>query len=463
MKMKKGLFLIFFCISISLSISSRLIDSLQGKLIVKDSCKVYEISTLNELNVTKDIKGLDLIAGQVVLSADKYKEINYKDYSLKLDNSKLQINRINNLFIQCESLQGDSILDFDFISLTLKEFQKIEISYINENKMLLIKNLSDILNCNLFDDRLIMFSNSQIFLHKKEDSNEIIIKVKRGKVILKESEGKEIELSKKETFNKVYKTPKPSLKENPIEKCNYEKTFDNKNCVLQITFPNDNVVLLKRNEKVPDIPNGSKVELIEGFVQISCLKQNVNFYAGECNFNLKECGCLSVSIDPKTKGIDLKQIDNVSMINFGNTQITLQPHQQVRLFLDDFTGVEEIISFKGNITTETIGVKIIIKENSSALILTKSDTRVISIEAKRGELEVISIDGVTSVLNEGDGVSESVGGIGEIKNLGITGILDVPLVPALQVQSKTLKSIDIEHLVQDLPPEPNRPEGTPYQ
>ena len=168
--------------------------------------------------------------------------------------------------------------------------------------------------------------------------------------------------------------------------------------------------------------------------------------------------------------LEIESLEGDISVSIGNTTLTLKAGDKIACNVDDVTGVQEIQSIKGNISTNTVGVGINIPEGSSALILANPTTRTVLAEAKTGSLEIISIDGDVTPLSQGAGVSEHVAGIGTINNFGVEPIdvtgesdsLEPVFLPPLRANQDIMESAQVESLLSDVPNEPARPEGSEY-
>jgi hypothetical protein len=426
---------------------------------------------------------IELLSGKIKISPDSQFNLIAGNAFLPVKNSKLDVSVDEKTGkICCMVKQGKEKITFGNTKILLTKNQAISLDVEKETGLEIITSLSGRILTDTAGIKAFLPKNSVLLLLAKPKLRQLHLFSKNGKVDVLSPQGKltnllegkeeKYQIAKNRQVKKLGKTIPISISsilgintknENPLIAADVKdviaEDITKRTGNVLITQPDGNVVEVKPAEIMPKIQSGSVVELMEGSWEIKAKVQDVTYIVGDATMNLTPGDHVKASVDTETGTADVEVVKSEKekiKIKVGNTNITLKQGDIVSAGVDDITGVEEIKSVSGRLETETVGISITIEEGASALIMTNAESRQISVESKEGTLEVTDIDGEISTLTEGEGVTELVAGNGEIISLGLgISVEDQPLTP-LRAQPKTMEAIEMEFLIQDIPPEPER-------
>lgn len=228
---------------------------------------------------------------------------------------------------------------------------------------------------------------------------------------------------------------------------------------IQITKPNGKIIIVTDKDKLPKIPSGSTIRIIDGNIDVKPYKGFVTVILGNTAVKVGKLGRVVAAYDRKTKTADFKYGGEVSIIK-GNTTINIKKGQRAQILMNKKTGVITIKSLRGNIETITGGVTVIVPEDAIAKLSFDKKTNNVTVESGAGELEIISDKGEVTVVAEGTTVE--VGSSGELagkeaEKPGKPGKEE----PEVEITDEEL--IDItEPEIEDEPAEPEFPEASVF-
>lgn len=230
--------------------------------------------------------------------------------------------------------------------------------------------------------------------------------------------------------------------------------------IIQITKPNGKILIISDKDKLPKIPSGSTIKIIDGNIDVKPYKGFVTVIVGNTSIKVGKKGRIVATYDEKTKTADFKYGGEVS-ITKGNTTVNIKKGQRAQILTNKKTGVVTVKSLKGNIETITGGVVVIVPEDAIAKLSFDEKTDNVTIESGAGELEIISDKGEVTVVAEGTTVE--VGSSGELagkeaEKPGKPGKEE----PEVEITDEELVGIT-EPGIEDEPAEPEFPEASPFQ
>lgn len=215
----------------------------------------------------------------------------------------------------------------------------------------------------------------------------------------------------------------------------------NRTGTIRVTKPDGVVLVLEPSQALPDIPSGSKVEVLNGSIEIEPLEGFIQLVLGGSVATVKAGDNVSASIDEKTAIADFKIKTGQLNIITGNTTTTLGAGQHAQVGLDKVTGITTVKSIAGAIETVTVGVKAMIPEGAIAKIRADVKTRNVHINCVKGTIKAVTTDGKVIELKEGEPIDTPGSAEGEI-----------------QTFEEESKFEPVEE-----PLQPARPEGSPYE
>ena len=219
------------------------------------------------------------------------------------------------------------------------------------------------------------------------------------------------------------------------------QTTLNRTGTIKITLPDSTVLVIGKDDALPDIPSGSRVEIISGSLDIGPSAGFIQLVVGDSVATVKAGDRVTASIDPATKMEGFKVSAGQIKIITGNTSTTVQTNQEVRISLDKRTGRTEVRSVKGDIETTTIGVKVMVRQGADALIDIDPKTRTVHVKSIDGDVTVASLDGKVIRLAKAESTQTEGSVEGEIQTFG-----------------------EIEAFIPaEEPVEPERPEASPHR
>jgi len=211
---------------------------------------------------------------------------------------------------------------------------------------------------------------------------------------------------------------------------------------IRVTKPDGVVLVIEPGQALPDIPSGSRVEVLNGSIEIEPAEGFIQLVLGGSVATVKAGDSLSASIDEKTGIADFKVKTGQVNVITGNTTTTIGAGQQAQVGLDKVTGTTTVKSISGEIEAVTVGVKAVILEGAMAKIRADAKTRNVHIECVKGAINVVTIDGKAIELKEGEPMDTPGSAEGEIQTF--------------EEQESRFEPVEE-------PPEPERPEASPHR
>lgn len=196
---------------------------------------------------------------------------------------------------------------------------------------------------------------------------------------------------------------------------NAQTTILSRTGTIKITFPDNTVLVIGKDDALPDIPSGSRVEVISGSIDIGPSAGFIQVVVGDSVATVKAGDILSASIDEKTGIADFKVRTGQVNIITGNTTTTLGADRQAQVSFDKVTGITTVKSIAGAIETVTVGVKAMIPEGAIAKIKADAKIRSVHVESVKGAINVVTIDGKAIELKEGEPMDTPGSAEGEIQ------------------------------------------------
>ena len=215
---------------------------------------------------------------------------------------------------------------------------------------------------------------------------------------------------------------------------------------IRVTRPDGVVLMIEPGQALPDIPMGSRVEVMSGSIEIEPSEGFVQVVVGGSVATVKAGDSLSASIDPKRSISDFKVNKGQANIISGNTTIALSAGQHAQIGLDKDTGVTTVKSIAGIIETVTVGVKAVIPEGAIFKMSADAKTRNVHIECVECPgvntiCKVITVEGKVIELHKGQSIDTPGSAEGEIQSF--------------EARESRFEAVEV-------PPQPTRPEGSPY-
>jgi len=215
---------------------------------------------------------------------------------------------------------------------------------------------------------------------------------------------------------------------------------------IKVTRPDGVVLMIEPGQALPDIPMGSRVEVRSGSIEIEPSEGFIQIVVGDSVATVKAGDSLSASIDPKTSISDFKVNKGQINVISRNTTIALNAGQHAQIGLDKDTGVTTVKSLAGVIEAITVGVKAVIPEGATFKMSADAKTRNVHVECVKCSggktvCKVITVEGKVIELHTGQAIDTPGSAEGEIQTF----------------EAKEAKFDAVE-----VPPQPARPEGSPY-
>lgn len=216
------------------------------------------------------------------------------------------------------------------------------------------------------------------------------------------------------------------------------------NCTgtIRVTKPDGKVLVIEPSQALPDIPSGSKVEVLNGSIEIEPAEGFIQLVLGGSVATVKAGDNITASIDEKTAIADFKVKTGQVNIVTGNTTTTLGAGRQAQVSFDKVTGITTVKSITGTIETVTVGVKAVISEGAIAKIRADAKTRTVHVESLNGDVTVASLDGKVIRLAKAESTETGGSVEGEIQTFG---------------EEAMPTFVPVEE-----PAEPERPEASPH-
>ncbi len=224
---------------------------------------------------------------------------------------------------------------------------------------------------------------------------------------------------------------------------NAQTTILNRTGTINITLPDSTVLIIGKDDALPDIPSGSRVEIISGSIDIEPSAGFIQVVVGDSVATVKAGDRVTAGIDPVTKMEGFKVSAGQIKIITGNTSTVVQTNQEVEISLDRRTGQTEVRSVRGDIETTTIGVKVMVRQGADALIDVDPKTRMVHVKSIDGDVTVASLEGKVIRLAKQESTDTEGSVAGEIQTFAEEGM--AAFVPAEE------------------PVEPERPEASPHR
>ncbi len=212
---------------------------------------------------------------------------------------------------------------------------------------------------------------------------------------------------------------------------------------IRVTKPDGVVLVIEPNQALPDIPSGSRVEIISGSIDIEPGAGFIQGVVGDSVATVKAGDRVTASIEPSNKKAAFSVSAGQIKIITGNTSTMLEMGQEVELSLDKRTGQTEVGSIKGNIETTILGIKVLVTQGADALIDVDPQTRMVHVESINGDVTVASLEGKVIRLAKQESTDTEGSVAGEIQTFAEEGM--AAFVPAEE------------------PAESERPEASPHR
>jgi hypothetical protein len=217
----------------------------------------------------------------------------------------------------------------------------------------------------------------------------------------------------------------------------------NRTGIIRITKPDGIVLRVENDQALPEIPSGSKVEVITGSIGIEPAEGFIQVVVGDSVAMVKVGDILTASMDLETNMADFEALAGQIRIITGNTTTIVNSGQKVKISLDKRTAIVEVRSIKGTIGTITAGVKALVPQDATGRISVDAKTRKVRVEAINGYVQVMAIDGEVIMLAKAESMDTEASAVGEIQTFAEEAI--APFVPVEE------------------PAEPERPEASPHR
>jgi len=222
---------------------------------------------------------------------------------------------------------------------------------------------------------------------------------------------------------------------------------------LQVTSPDGTVQVIGPTDVMPDIVSGSKVEVLDGSVEIAPAEGFIQLVVGGSVATVKAGDDIVASLDPATGKADFDVKTGQVSIVTGNTTATVGAGQHALIGLDKATGIVAVESLAGSIETVTVGVKTVVLPGAIGEMSADAETRNVHIEGIEGPVTVTAIDGTVTTLNTGEVIDTPGSAEGEIQTFEEEG----GTIQRIEERRQPI----IEDPYQE-PSQPLRSEGSPY-
>ena len=208
---------------------------------------------------------------------------------------------------------------------------------------------------------------------------------------------------------------------------------------IRVTKPDGVVLVIEPNQTLPDIPSGSRVEVLSGSLEIEPSEGFIQLVLGGSVATVKAGDSLSAAIDEKTGMANFKVNAGQVKVITGNTTTTIGAGQEAQVGIDKATGITTVRSITGEIETITVGVKAMVPEGAMIKIKADPKTRNVHIECVQGALKVIAIDGTVVELKEGQPIDTPGSAEGEIQSFDEVSRFAPEVEPAQPVRPEGSK------------------------
>ncbi len=149
---------------------------------------------------------------------------------------------------------------------------------------------------------------------------------------------------------------------------------------IQITNPDGTVLKVGSTDPLPEIASGSKVEVMDGTIEIAPTEGFIQLVVGGSVATVKAGDSIVASLDPATGKADFQTKAGSVNIVSGNTTTKLAEGQHALISLDKVAGIATVESLAGDIETVTVGVKTVVPQGAIGQMSADSATRNVHIE-----------------------------------------------------------------------------------
>lgn len=184
---------------------------------------------------------------------------------------------------------------------------------------------------------------------------------------------------------------------------------------LQVTSPDGTILTISPTDPLPEIASGSKVEVVDGTIEIAPVEGFIQLVIGGSVATVKAGDSLTATLDPAIGKADFNVKTGPVNIVSGNTTVTLAAVQHALIALDKVAGIATVESLAGNIETLTVGVKSAVSQGAIGQMSADSATRNVHIESVQGLITVAAIDGTVTTLKTGEVIDTPGSAEGEIQ------------------------------------------------
>ena len=184
---------------------------------------------------------------------------------------------------------------------------------------------------------------------------------------------------------------------------------------LQVTNPDGTVSVIGPTEALPSIASGSKVEVVNGSIEIAPSTGFIQLVIGGSVATVKAGDSVTATLDPATGKADFQVKKGQVKIVSGNTTTTLAAGQHALIALDKVAGIATVESIAGNIETVTVGVKSTVSQGCTGQMSADPKTRNVHVESVQCRVTVVAIDGTVTNLDTRGVIDTPGAAIGEIQ------------------------------------------------
>jgi len=209
---------------------------------------------------------------------------------------------------------------------------------------------------------------------------------------------------------------------------------------IKITKPDGKVFMVMKGQSAPEIPAGSTIEVLNGSIEIEPSEGFFQVAIGGSAVTVGAGDMVIAGLDSETAMADFEVITGQISIITGNTTTLLNANQEAWIGFDKRKGIVQVKSIKGTVETITVGVKALIPQGGIANINVDAKSRKVHVESVNGDIAVTSVSGKVIML----AMAKSIDTLGSAEG-------------EIQTFEEVSKFEPVEE-----PPEPERPEGSPY-
>jgi hypothetical protein len=209
---------------------------------------------------------------------------------------------------------------------------------------------------------------------------------------------------------------------------------------IKITNPDGKVFMVMKGQSAPEIPVGSTIEVLNGSIEIEPSEGFFQVVIGGSAATVGAGDMVIAGLDSETAMADFEVATGQISIITGNTTTLLDANQEAWIGFDKRKGIVQVKSIKGAVETITVGVKALIPQGGIAKINVDAKARKVHVESVNGDIAVTSVSGKVIMLAMAKSIDTAGSAEGEIQ---------------------TFEEVSKFEPVEE-PPEPERPEGSPY-